>query len=155
MTNSIVQPSQETFNSILLDILKGTRDAGHDIYAASKETIVKAVDFAQEQAPLVVQEFIKWKFCEALLQCVCSVFIMFVILYFLHKLNKHRIRGVLKNDPDQSFGSAVVMVIISFFMCILVIPSAYCSLESIIKIKVAPRIYLIDFVTNEIQKCRN
>ncbi len=54
ITNNI---PQETINAVLIDILKGAKDASSEIYGASKTGIVKAVEFAQEQSPMVVQEF--------------------------------------------------------------------------------------------------
>lgn len=50
--------NQETINSVVIDILKGVKETGSEIYGVTKEGLIKAVDFAQEQVPLVIQEFL-------------------------------------------------------------------------------------------------
>lgn len=82
VTNSI---PQETINSVLVDILKGVKDTGREIYGASKTGIVKTVDFAQEQAPLVVQEFLTWKFAQATIWTVISVIGLIVLVLIPNK----------------------------------------------------------------------
>ncbi len=61
---------------ILIDVLKGVKDAGSEMYATSKVGLAKAVDFAVEQAPIVVQE---------LLISYCFSYIWYSIHFFSPK----------------------------------------------------------------------
>ena len=106
MTNNI---PQETINNVLVNILRGAQDASSEIYGASKVGIIKAVDFASEQAPLVIQEFLAWKSAEAIFN------IVFLSAFLIGKV-------LIKNT------------------------------EQLIKIKVAPRVYVIEWVSSQVKK---
>jgi len=89
MTNT-----QETVNSILIDVLKGVKDAGSEMYATSKVGLAKAVDFAMEQAPIVVQEFISWKMGDAIFNCIFYsigvIILLGAIIWLKKKLEKEQ-----------------------------------------------------------------
>lgn len=139
MTNNV---PQETINSVLVDILKGAKDASSEIYGASKTGIVKAVDFAQEQAPLVVQEFLQWKFAQATIWTVVSVIGLVVLGYFTKKCF----------DWIEDSGGASVMGVIfgGFFFALLVFAALIPNVEQMVKVKIAPRVYLIEWVSDQV-----
>jgi uncharacterized integral membrane protein len=147
MTNT-----QETLNSIFIDILKGARDVGHDVVVASKEGIVKAVDFAQEQAPIVVQEFLKWKFCEALFYSIGSIIILIligIVAYRSYKCVKSSSFYSSDIAPTLSIFALVGTVVAGpIIMATVTVPR---TLEAI-KIQVAPRVYMIEYGIDTLKK---
>lgn len=160
-TNTIAATTQDTFNSVFLDMLKGARDAGHDvfaggkivasdIYGAGKATIVSAVDFAQTQAPLVVQEFLTWRFSQAVIHLIFSLIVLFVLGWMCKCCIKFA-----KKDPSDSdylvVGTFGVIVVGLIFMAVT-FGSAAPAIETIVKVKVAPRIYLIEWTTDQIKE---
>ena len=143
LTNNI---PQETVNSILIEMLRGAKDASSEIYSASKVGIVKAVDFAQEQSPLVVQEFLAWRFSQAIIYLVAGV----IALVLLGALVK---KCFSKDWLRETDGASVVGVIFGIGIFALVLGKAIVpNVETIVKIKVAPRVYVIEWVADQVQK---
>lgn len=140
MTNN-----QETINTILVDVLKGVKETGSELYAAGKAGVAQAVDFALQQAPLVVQEFLSWKMSEAIINLIffgiATAIMLFCLVFLLKKAKKHF-------DTE-------VMVPIFFGTCFTVIISIYLfiniknNIQTIAKIKLAPRVYIIEYVTKK------
>lgn len=143
LTNSI---PQETVNTILIEMLRGAKDASSEIYSASKVGIVKAVDFAQEQSPLVVREFLAWRFSQAIIYLVAGV----VVLALLGALVK---KCLSKEWVEESDGISVVGVIFGIGIFVLVLGKCIIpNVETIVQIKVAPRVYVIEWVAEQVQK---
>jgi hypothetical protein len=120
MTNT-----QETVNSILIDVLKGVKDAGSEMYATSKVGLAKAVDFAMEQAPIVVQEFLSWKMGDAIFNCIFYSIGVIILLGAIIWLKKKLGLAVASMIPIKD------------------------NIETIIKIKLAPRVYILEYVTKK------
>jgi hypothetical protein len=147
ITNNI---PQETINNVLIDILKGAKDASSEIYGASKAGIVKAVDFAQEQAPMVVQEFLTWKFAQSVIWTTVGVISLVALVVIFLKCKK-----LAESDSSEDvIGAFGVIVCIIAFMCVCaygVIP----NVEQMVKVKVAPRVYIIEWVGDQVQGKHN
>jgi hypothetical protein len=141
MTNT-----QETVNSILIDVLKGVKDAGSEMYATSKVGLAKAVDFAMEQAPIVVQEFISWKMGDAIFNCIFYSIGVIILLGAIIWLKK-------KLEKLESYEPEVVIYSLTLVLCIgLAVASMIPikdNIETIIKIKLAPRVYILEYVTKK------
>jgi hypothetical protein len=139
MTNN-----QETINTILIDVLKGVKETGSELYAAGKAGVAQAVDFALQQAPLVVQEFLSWKMSEAIINLIFfgigAVILLFCLIYLLKKAKKH--------IEDE----AIVPIFfgISFTVISLIALLGYMKkdIQTVVKIKLAPRVYIIEYVTD-------
>ena len=142
-TNNI---PQETINSVLIDILKGAKDAGSEIYGASKTGIVKAVEFAQEQSPMVVQEFLMWKFAQSVIWVIVGV-IAIGALGFLIKKCVSKLKNS-KSDEDQIYLLPIaISVVISVVICFAnIVP----NVGQIVKVKVAPRVFMIEWVSDQV-----
>lgn len=142
MTNNI---PQETINTLLVDILTGAKEASSEIYGASKISVIKAIDFAQEQSPLVVQEFLAWKFAQATIFTATTVIALIVITFLIKKCFSDK--WVEKTEGASNmfglFGIILWMVIVS---CKLA-P----NVEQMVKIKAAPRVYVIEWVSDLIK----
>jgi len=141
MTNN-----QETINTILIDVLKGVKETGSELYAAGKAGVAQAVDFALQQAPLVVQEFLSWKMGEAIFNCIFFS-IAVIILLSIIVWAKKKIKKLHSNDDDIVSYSMIIFFCIVFTV-LSTIPIKN-NIETIIKIKLAPRVYIIEYVTKK------
>ena len=141
MTNT-----QETINTILLDVLKGAKEVGSEIYSAGKAGLIQAVDFAMQQAPLVVQEFLSWKMSEAIINLIffgAAFVIAFCFFVFLiKKANKYIHSEAIVAIGLGMVGTLVIMISLLFNF---IKP----DIQTIIKIKLAPRVYIIEYVTGK------
>ena len=147
MTNNI---PQETVNTILLDMLKGAKEAGSEIYSAGKYSIVKAVDFAQEQAPLVVNEFVTWKFYEALTNFVLFMIPVIIALSIIIYAIRYFRSDKRKNEETSlALGMATIISIVlsSAIFGAKIVP----SINTMVKAKVAPRVFVIEWVSDNIR----
>ena len=139
ITNNI---PQETVNSVLIDILKGAKDAGSEIYGASKTGIVKAVEFAQEQSPMVVQEFLMWKFAQSVIWVIIGVIALGVLSYLFKKC---------VDWFSESEGVSIIPG--SFFVLMIVLvcwKTVVPNIEQMVKVKVAPRVFMIEWVSSQV-----
>ena len=148
VTNNI---PQETINSVLIDILKGAKDAGSEIYGASKTGIVKAVDFAQEQAPLVVQEFLQWKFAQGVIWATVAVIALVALGIVFYKCKKI----FSENSDGSEIGGVFGMMISALIFCVVIGEGLLPNVEQMVKVKVAPRVYMIEWVSDQVQGNHN
>jgi len=144
MTNT-----QETVNSILIDVLKGVKDAGSEVYATSKVGLAKAVDFAVEQAPIVVQEFLSWKMGEAVFNVIAYTIVTIVLLCVVRILLK-KIRSTdMNSSPEEIVPIALSFLFSLFVFCFITFFQLKPNIETIIKIKLAPRVYILEYLTKK------
>ena len=140
MTNN-----QETINTILIDVLKGVKETGSELYAAGKAGVAQAVDFALQQAPLVVQEFLSWKMSEAIINLIFfgvgTVILFFCLVFLLKKAKKN-----IENDAIVPIFFGTVFTVITL---IALLGNIKKDIQTIVKIKLAPRVYIIEYVTKK------
>ena len=140
--NTAKQTVSTNLNEAIVDILRGVKGAGGEIYAASKSAITKSIDFTMEQAPLVVKEFLHWKMAEAIIWMVSVIISAIVAFYFAHRIHK----WALEYDED--------LIMVSWFIraiaCATIIAAIGTNGMTITKIAVAPRVYLIEYVVDSI-----
>jgi uncharacterized membrane protein YraQ (UPF0718 family) len=139
ITNNI---PQETVNSVLIDILKGAKDAGSEIYGASKTGIVKAVEFAQEQSPMVVQEFLMWKFAQSVIWVIVGVIALGVLSYLFKKC----VDWLPESEGESIIPGFFCVIMIVLVCCMTVVP----NIEQMVKVKVAPRVFMIEWVSSQV-----
>ena len=139
ITNNI---PQETINSVLIDILKGAKDAGSEIYGASKTGIVKAVEFAQEQSPMVVQEFLMWKFAQSVIWVIVGVIALGVLSYLFKKC----VDWFPESEGVSIIPGSFFVLMIVLVCCMTVVP----NIEQMVKVKVAPRVFMIEWVSSQV-----
>ena len=139
ITNNI---PQETINSVLIDILKGAKDAGSEIYGASKTGIVKAVEFAQEQSPMVVQEFLMWKFAQSVIWVIVGVIALGVLSYLFKKC----VDWLPESEGVSIMPGFFCVLMIVLVCCMTVVP----NIEQMVKVKVAPRVFMIEWVSSQV-----
>jgi FtsH-binding integral membrane protein len=140
MTNT-----QETVNTILIDVLKGVKETGSELYAAGKAGVAQAVDFALQQAPLVVQEFLSWKMSEAIINLIFfgigTVIMLFCLVFLLKKAKKN-----IENEAIVPIFFGTVFTVIAL---IALLGNIKNDIQTIAKIKLAPRVYIIEYVTKK------
>ena len=140
MTNN-----QETINTILIDVLKGVKETGSELYAAGKAGVAQAVDFALQQAPLVVQEFLSWKMSEAIINLIFfgvgTVILLFCLGFLLKKAKKN-----IENDAIVPIFFGTLFTVITL---IALLNNIKKDIQTIVKIKLAPRVYIIEYVTKK------
>ena len=140
MTNT-----QETVNTILIDVLKGVKETGSELYAAGKTGVAQAVDFALQQAPLVVQEFLSWKMSEAIINLIflgTGALILFCFFIFLvKKANKYK-----HSEEIIPIGFGMIGTLVAMIFLLINIKN---DIQTIAKIKLAPRVYIIEYVTGK------
>jgi len=133
-------------NEVVIDILRGVKDAGHEVYGASKTAIAKSVDFASEQAPLVVREFIHWKIAEAVIYLLFGVTVL-CLGWFLIGRKLIECGKETRDDECQFIGWLVR--IITLFIGIWIIIA---HVLTVAKVSIAPRVFLIEYVANAVKK---
>jgi hypothetical protein len=140
MTNT-----QETVNTILIDVLKGVKETGSELYAAGKAGVAQAVDFALQQTPLVVQEFLSWKMSEAIINLIFfgigTVIMLFCLVFLLKKAKKN-----IENEAIVPIFFGTVFTAIAL---IALLGNIKKDIQTIAKIKLAPRVYIIEYVTKK------
>jgi hypothetical protein len=143
----------DTINGMVVEMLRGAKEVGADIYNATHDAIVSGVDFAQEQAPLVVKEFLTWRAWESGLHLIFAVLSLVGVLigaYVAYKWLKKA--NELKTEPVSmlyAVGAAVIVVV-----SLVWIPGTFKTIKqssmALVKIKVAPRVYLIEYVSEQV-----
>ena len=140
MTNN-----QETINTLLIDVLKGVKETGSELYAAGKAGVAQAVDFALQQAPLVVQEFLSWKMSEAIINLIFfgvgTVILLFCLVFLLKKAKKN-----IENDAIVPIFFGTLFTVITL---IALLNNIKKDIQTVVKIKLAPRVYIIEYVTKK------
>ena len=143
ITNNI---PQETINAVLIDILKGAKDASSEIYGASKTGIVKAVEFAQEQSPMVVQEFLVWKFAQSVIWVIVGM-IAIGVLGFLLKKFVSKLKNSESSDSELYIIPTVISSILIVVICFInIVP----NVEQMVKVKFAPRVFMIEWASDQV-----
>lgn len=107
------------------------------------ETLKQGGEFAQEQLPLFVKEYLTWGFWEAIVLSI--VFLLFTIGGLV--LGKYIYKKLKENDPFDEFGY-VFGIVISCFASICAFIGMVTHIMTAIKITVAPRVYLIENLMN-------
>lgn len=128
-------------------------------YMSKVEGVVQNMsDFASDQIPLVIQEYLAWQFYSGLviliLLLTCSSLAGGLGLNFL------RIRkNVDKDNPDRSEYSRnsskegyMICSVISFLLSVVFFFFSFMPAYDMVKVKVAPRVVLIDWLKDSVQK---
>lgn len=140
----ILEVTGETnIQAIVVDILRGAKNASGEIYQASKAAIVKSVDFALEQTPLVVKEFLYWKMAESIIFISIGLIACGFILWLAQRLITNARK---EGDWDMVCLGWVIRVACGMVFITIVSINAI----TITKIYIAPRVYLIEYVVSQI-----
>ena len=132
-------------NEVVVDILTGVKIAGKEIYGASKETIVNLVSLIKEQSPDLFNQFIT-------LQLYESIFYFFLVLipsiffgYISFCLNK-------KYKETEDFDYLGWKWVTATFAIAILMINLSINGANIVKISVAPKIYMIEYIAHAIKR---
>jgi hypothetical protein len=119
-----------------------------EMLTALQSEMVSGVAFAKEQFPLVMQEMLRWGFVK---QCIeGGVALVLLSVFIIGFIKLWRLQNKTK-DQEIKESSQIFIGIIFFisFLCLCILITA---INTMVKIKVAPRVYLIEQVQNLINK---
>ena len=116
-------------------------------YLNNLENIAEATsEFAKEQSPLIVQELLEWIFWSNVLH---SFYIIFPIVFILTA--KRRFLRIKRLEKDITYSDGIYSILspIIYFsvfgiISVAILINSISSIEMAIKVKVAPRIVLIE-----------
>jgi hypothetical protein len=145
-------------NEVVIGILQGVKTCSGEVYDASKTAIIQSVDFAKEQAPLVVKEFLRWKMAEAVIYAVIWSIPALTLFWFARKA-----RILAKSDkiPESSprgtdkWDLAAWKWVLRVVGLVLIMINISINGMTITKIAIAPRVFLIEYVVDTIHTMHN
>jgi hypothetical protein len=130
----------------IASILSGVHQAGSEIYTASKEAIVKSIDFVSEQTPLVVKEFLRWKLLYHFIWITIFVIVSAAIVGGGRKLYNYG--QTLNYYKEDCVGISYFIRYCGYLLAIISISH---NAFPIAKILYAPRVYLLEYVLNVVK----
>ena len=134
-------------NDAIVSVLTGVKNAGGEIYAASKTAIASSVDFLSQQTPQINDEFLRWKTAEALLYIGVFLLVLIIAIIVAKLISK----GIKTNKFDNDDTAMILMWVLRIVPLVAFIICLSVNSFTIIKIKVAPRVYLIEYVVSYIK----
>jgi len=124
-------------------ILMGVKDAGGEVFNASKDVIAGGIDLVKTQAPELITEFLKWKFTEAMIWFIFSLTLLtagiIAAVKFFTYYNKH-------SREYGSKGYILGGVLFGILPAIAGLIMSVCNIFPVIQIWIAPKIYLLEYV---------
>ena len=107
--------------------------------AKAIELAEKTGEFAIEQAPEIIQEFYNWQ----IMQLILCIFICCIVMLIFVKNYKYWFEKASSYDDDELV--YIVLLVTFGFFSIGSIPLIILSLFDLVKILVAPKLYLIEY----------
>jgi hydrogenase-4 membrane subunit HyfE len=108
-----------------------------------EQAIKTSADFGAEQIPLFIQELLLYKFWMSLGGFGISIFALIASIYTAYKF----IQWCLKNNVYEAMG-----VVLFWFIPIVISIYCICSNTDWVMIKLAPRLYLLEYVKDMIKQ---
>ncbi len=112
-------------------------------------------NFAKEEIPPFIHEFLAWKFFETTIDAAWSlVYIVPILIFFFFYSKKTWAWGV--KYGEYSGGMSLLLPIVSMGIAFigLVVAFPLDEIKTMVKIKTAPKVYLIEEAANIIQTIR-
>jgi hypothetical protein len=159
-TNTTPATLQATLNDVVIDILRGAKSASSEVYNASKSAVVASVDFAKQQVPDVVEQFLRWKITERVVYVIGWLVVAIFLVYLSRRFSASATK-IETNNPEMFKGkyystpadydfvmwgkwltriAAIAIIVINVWM----------NGMEIAKIVIAPKVYLIEYVVDTI-----
>lgn len=126
---------------VLVDTIQKATTVTGQLVDGAKQVTEKSVDFAMEQIPDIIHQLLLWKAADAVIGIIAMLILIVIFFKFLPK-----VQAFAKEDRDPAslilysvFGGAVLLV----FPAIAI----FWNVSLILKIWLAPKIYLIEYVS--------
>ena len=116
------------------------------IIEKSKEGILKGIEFAQEQVPVLVQQILAWEFWHNLILTLGGVLCFIIIgwgLTFCLSLHKKK-KQENKYYESVDIWAPFTILATSFFILGVAL---FCSIFKVVKILVAPNLFLLEYIS--------
>ena len=138
--------AQTNLNQVLIEMLSGVKEAGSEIYAASKEALHTGVNFVSEQAPDVLKQFLTWQFYRAMMNAIGWCSLSATLIGFSVWFHRRR-KGVCGDTSGYTFGKWCSRCLGIFVLFTCMLPNIF----TMVQIKVAPKVYVIQYVVDTVQ----
>lgn len=135
---------------VLVDTIQKASNVTGEVYDAARGVTTKAIDFASTQIPDVIHQLLVWKLAEALTWMGLGLVIIGLFVWVRSRIarwvkdDRARYRG----DIDALHTFTVMGGCATFCVSGLLI---FCSLLDVLKIWLAPKIFLIEYVSHLIR----
>lgn len=113
----------------------------------TKTVIGQGADFAKEQIPLVVNEFLLWNFWSD----IGIMILLFISAFIFFKVCKWAINKVNLSRDEEPWILLAILAGIGIIPCLI---GAFVHGFDAMKIKVAPRVYIIEYVHDALTEPR-
>lgn len=110
-----------------------------------EETAKTAEAFAIEQTPLYIQELLAWNFWYSLIWFFVGIVLLLIGVNSLRIL-KRDMDKIVKEDDPLSFGVLAILSVLGLFFG----PILFFNNFDWLKITVAPRVFLMEYVANNL-----
>lgn len=111
-----------------------------------EQSIKTTSDFASEQVPLYIQELLVYNFWMSLAGFIIGIIFIIAIIPTAKVFTKESKKGILEQDSIKLFGSSIGSFLFLAVGMVLTIENT-----DWIKIKLAPRVYIVDYLRSEIK----
>lgn len=126
----------------LVDTIKGASAVTGDVYAGVKSVTGKAIDFAQQQIPDVIEQLLRWNFAKSLIAFLFGIIAIGIVSFSIFCLQK---KGKWE-DFDINTVSGMMVIFIGTPSLSLV----FCNLTWL-QIWIAPKVYLLEYAAKLIK----
>jgi hypothetical protein len=140
-------PPQSKSDAVLDFILKKAEKYSGTL----EEGIAQAVDFAKEQAPLAVKEWLTWRTYEAIWNIAFPFLVLAILGTCGHFCGKRMLKAIADSDMYRetkevttTFTWIIVRILPIGIPAIFTLVALCNNIPTIIQIQVAPRVYLIE-----------
>lgn len=123
------------------------------------ESTKKAADFTVEQAPLVAQEIVRWGiYSHLIIAGICLLIGLLLLIPSRIGFSKHKSRYAIRVENDRqgthdSYNNDwLILAIIPLVASVAMLIPVSINLYHAVKPAIAPRVYLIEWATNQLRK---
>lgn len=130
--------------STVISFLDATQNAGNKLSDAAG----KVIDFASNEIPLVIKEYLNWHFAVSLIWFSTAILVLITAGFLFYKnvvkMWNDKWSTGYRQDTPTDVGLVGVMTIVLTMICLVFCPIIAANNLDWLKISIAPRVYLID-----------
>lgn len=133
---------------ILVDTIQKASSVTGEVYDAAKGASAKAIDFAQAQIPDIIHQLLMWKLTEAIAYIFIAIAFLTAFFVFWFKIN-----AFCKKERDN----AAIILYSTIGGVVIIGGSIACIIDNTLialQIWVAPKIYLIEYAADLLNKIK-
>lgn len=108
-------------------------------------------DFSKQEIPQVVKEFLAYNFYSSLIWTIFWIVVITLVIFGFYLVSKSCIKAS-GNDDEKKFASVAWPTCICIIVCIIPSCAGLKHADDALKIKIAPRVYLLEQVKDMIKE---